>query len=188
MHSDDGLDPLIKMAAIHYQFESIHPFADGNGRVGRILNILYLVDKGLLEVPILYLSKYIIQEKNEYYTLLQGVTERQEWEQWILFMLKAVEETATATRSRISQIRDLIDTFSADVLKRTSRVYSMDLINVLFEQPYCKIKFVEEACRVTRQTASSYLRELEELGFLKGYKVGREMYYVNVPFFNLLTL
>lgn len=183
----DDLDPLVKMAVIHYQFEAIHPFSDGNGRTGRILNILYLAETDLLELPVLYLSRYIIHRKSAYYSLLQGVTERGDWEPWLVFMLDAVTQTAAETRRQISGIRLLLDETTERLKQEAPKIYSKDLVEVLFQQPYCKIRFLEEAGVAKRQTASRYLQELESLGILNGFKIGREMYYLNVPFYQLLT-
>lgn len=179
MHADDGIDPLVKLAIFHYQFEAIHPFTDGNGRTGRIVNILYLVDKGLLNIPVLYLSHYIIRNKNEYYTNLRKVTEKNAWEAWILYMLDAIETTARQTRLKIFRIRDLMN--EAEELARTkaSKVYSKDLIELIFELPYCKIRFLEQRAIAKRQTASVYLKTLEKIGLLKSLKVGREVYFLN---------
>lgn len=187
IYAEDDLDPLVKMAVIHYQFEAIHPFSDGNGRTGRILNILYLIEKQLLEMPVLYLSKYIIEAKADYYSLLQGVTERGEWEPWLLYMLRAVADTAAKTREQISGIRQLVEETAEDIRKRAPKIYSKDLVELLFQQPYCKIRFIEEAGIAKRQTASRYLQELEAIGLLRGVKMGREMYYLNLPFYRLLT-
>jgi len=187
MHGDDGLDPLVKLALAHYQFEAIHPFSDGNGRTGRIVNILYLVDQGLLDVPVLYLSRYIIENKGAYYQSLRDVTEHGAWEPWVLYILEAILTTASSTRDRIARIRTLKEEVGERIADEAPRVYSLDLVEVLFAQPYCRIRFVQDACRVTRQTASNYLQELEAIGLLTRSRVGREAYYVNVPFFELLT-
>ncbi len=187
IYANDDLDVLVKMAIMHYQFESIHPFTDGNGRTGRILNILYLVEKHLLELPVLYLSSYIIQHKSDYYMGLRCVTERGDWENWLLYMLRAIEETSSITRDKILAIRRLMERVSETVKRELPKIYSKELVEILFQQPYCKIRFLEEADIAKRQTASNYLRELEGFGLLKGVKRGREVYYVNVPFFDLLT-
>ncbi len=188
IHADDRVDPLVKLALIHYQFEAIHPFFDGNGRTGRIINILYLVNRGLLDVPVLYLSKYIIDRKPEYYRLLRGVTEHGKWEPWILYMLDAVETTATLTRQRILNIRALLH--QAIVLakkKLPARVYSKELIELVFRQPYTKGQFLVEAGLAERKTAADYLQELEKAGILKGRKVGRENLYLNEKLHRLLS-
>ncbi len=179
LHGNDGLDPLIKLALIHYQFEAIHPFTDGNGRTGRIINILYLVEKGLLDIPVLYLSHFIINNKNDYYAGLRRVTEESDWEGWILFMLQAIETTARQTRQKILGIRDLMDEASEVVRENATKVYSKDLIELIFELPYCKIRFLEQRNIAKRQTASVYLKKLEEIGVLESVKVGREVYFLN---------
>ncbi len=185
-HSD--MDPLIKLAIVHYQFEAIHPFHDGNGRTGRIINILYLVLKNLLALPVLYLSGYVIAHKADYYRLLRNVTEKQEWEPWILFMLKAVEETADETKHKIEAINDLLEeTVQKAKAKLPGRVYSKELIELLFEQPYCKVKFLVDKGIVKRQTAADYLKELEEVGILKSKKSGREKLYKNIALYELLA-
>ncbi|MCG9890979.1 MAG: Fic family protein [Thermosynechococcaceae cyanobacterium MS004] len=182
----DDLDPLVKMAVIHYQFEAIHPFTDGNGRTGRILNMLYLVEQKLLEFPVLYLSSYIIQHKNDYYKGLRHITEKESWEPWILYMLQAIQETALLTRNKILDIKKLMEAVTESVKQDLPKVYSKELVEVLFRQPYCKIRFLEEANIAKRQTASMYLQELERVGVLQSYKKGRERYFINVPFYNLL--
>jgi Fic family protein len=189
IHEDaDGLDPLVKLALIHYQFEAIHPFTDGNGRTGRMINILYLVQKGLLDQPVLYLSKYIIENKTDYYRLLRGVTERGEWEPWVLYMLDAVEQTATFTKNRIIQIRDLMQrTMQESKEKLPTRVYSKELIELLFHRPYTKVEHVVDAGIAERKTASVYLAELEKAGVLMKKKVGRENLYLNTRLFELLA-
>jgi Fic family protein len=176
--AEDELDPLVRMAVTHYQFEAIHPFTDGNGRTGRILNILFLLHSGLLRIPVLYLSRHLIQNKLEYYRLLRGVTERAHWEDWLLFMLAAVEETAEWTTGRIVAIRDLFDqTLARCRVRLPSKVYSKELVELVFTQPYCKIQFLVESGIAKRQTASEYLRELEKIGVLIAEKQGREVLY-----------
>ncbi len=188
IHGDTPVDPLIKLALIHYQFEAIHPFFDGNGRAGRIINILYLVQTGLLELPVLYLSRAIIQAKSEYYNLLLGVTGKARWEPWILFMLDAVEATAAFTRERILQIRELMDkTMEIAKEKLPSRVYSKELMETIFRQPYTKAKFLVEAKIAERKTAAEYLKELEKISILKSKKIGKETLYLNVKLYNLLS-
>ena len=186
IYAEDDLDPLVKLAVLHYQFEAIHPFTDGNGRTGRILNILYLIERGLLDIPVLYLSRYIIENKNAYYAGLKRVTVDGAWEPWILYMLDAVEQMARLTRERILAIRDLMDVTAKWVKDKAPKVYSKDLIDILYRQPYCKIKFLEQAGIGNRQTASSYLKELEVIGVLHGFKQGREMYYINKKFLDVL--
>jgi Fic family protein len=188
IHTEDGIDPLIKMAVMHYQFEAIHPFDDGNGRTGRLLNILYLMKKELLLHPVLYLSNAIINQKQDYYKLLRGVTEQQEWEPWILFMLNAVEKTSSATMTRIGQILDLLnETLELAKEKLPNRVYSKELIELLFEQPYCKVKYLVDRGIAKRQTAAEYLRELEDAGILRSKQVGRENLFVNIKLYDLLV-
>ena len=156
IYAANELDPLIKLAVLHYQFEAIHPFTDGNGRTGRIVNILFLIENGLLDTPVLYLSRYIIENKIGYYVALRRVTEKGAWEEWILYMLNAVEQTARATRERIVAIKDLMNKTGEMVRKKAPKIYSKDLVEVVFRQPYCKIKFLEEAGIGKRQTASAY--------------------------------
>jgi Fic family protein len=188
INNEDALDPLIKMAIMHYQFEAIHPFSDGNGRTGRILNILYLIQKGLLEFPILYLSKYIIENKGNYYRLLKNVTEKSEWEQWIIYMLEAVKNTSIYTSDKIHAIRDLLnETLNFAKENLPQRVYSKELIELLFYQPYTKVQFLVEANIAKRQTAAEYLKELEKIGILKSQMVGKERLYLNVKLYDLLT-
>lgn len=187
MHADDGLDALVKMALMHYQFEAIHPFPDGNGRTGRILNILYLVDKGLLNLPVLYLSRYIIDHKAAYYEGLRRVTEEGAWQDWVLYMLDAIEQTSVSTQQQITDILALMETVRQQVQGEAPGIYSMDLIEQIFRQPYCKIQFLERAGLGTRQTCAKYLRELEKLGVLTGQKIGREVYFINSSLFALLT-
>ncbi len=187
--NDDTLsdiDPLIKMAIIHHQFESIHPFYDGNGRTGRIINILYLVAKGLLDIPVLYLSQYIIETKSDYYRLLQSVRDTHHWEEWILYMLKGVEITSRRTIITIQKIKTLMQQYKHDIRKQF-RFYDQDLINNLFRHPYTKIEFLEKDLKISRLTATKYLDQLTEAGFLEKHKVWRTNYYINRPLFYLLT-
>ncbi|OGU54451.1 MAG: addiction module protein [Ignavibacteria bacterium RBG_13_36_8] len=189
IHAEEELDDLIKLALIHYQFEAVHPFTDGNGRTGRIINVLFLILKRHLDLPILYLSKYIIENKNEYYTRLRNVTESNKWEQWILYMLKAVKETSKYTAEKIIQIKGLLNNTIEEAKKRLpSRVYSKELIELIFEQPYCKTEFVVNAGIAKRQTAAEYLKELEKTGFLKSKKVGKEVLYLNWKLFDLIKI
>ncbi|HVT03913.1 MAG TPA: Fic family protein [Thermoanaerobaculia bacterium] len=179
-------DPLIKMALIHHQFESIHPFYDGNGRSGRIVNVLYLVKEGLLEIPVLYLSRYIVRNKADYYRLLQSVRENDAWERWVLYMLDAVEATAIDAMTTIASIREaLLETKHR--IREKYRFYSQDLINNLFTHPYTKIEYVERDLKVSRLTASKYLEALTEGGFLAKHKVGRSNYYINGALCSILT-
>ena len=179
IHAQDELDPLIKMAVMHYQFEAIHPFEDGNGRTGRILNLLYLVEQGLLDLPVLFLSSYIMANKTGYYDGLRGVTERQDWENWILYMLKAVEITAQKTFDQVTRIRAIMDQVQEKVRLQAPGIYSKDLIEAIFTHPYTKIQFLVNANIAKRQTASTYLQTLANLGFLRPSKQGREIYYIN---------
>jgi len=186
INNDDfcGYDPLVKMAVIHYQFESIHPFYDGNGRTGRIINILYLVLKGLLDIPILYLSRYIIKNKSDYYRLLWEVGTKDNWEEWILFILQGVEETSKETIVIINEIKKLMMDYKHRI-RENFKFYSQDLINNLFCHPYTKIEFLERDLKITRQTAAKYLDDLADKKFLKKEKMGNNNYYINEPLFNL---
>jgi len=188
MHADDDMDPLVKLALIHYQFEAIHPFPDGNGRVGRIVNILFLIQQGLLDHPVLYLSRAIIERKGDYYRLLRQVTEKGAWEPWVLFILKAVENMAIFTRERILAIRALMDETTAVAKEKLpSRVYSKELIETIFRQPYTKGQFLVDAGIAKRQTAAEYLKGLEKAGILKAQKMGKETLYLNVALYELLS-
>ena len=188
IHGESPVDPLVKLAIIHYQFEAIHPFTDGNGRTGRIVNILYLVLNGLLDLPVLYLSKYIIDRKSDYYQLLRGVTANGEWEPWVLYMLDAVEQTALHTKQKILAIRELVaETIRLVKEKLPSRVYSKELIEILFRQPYTKVQFLVDAGLAERKTAANYLKELEEAGIVVVRKIGKENLYLNVRLFELLS-
>jgi Fic family protein len=186
-NNDDKADPLIKLAVIHYQFESIHPFTDGNGRTGRIINILYLLHQKLLELPVIYLSRYIIENKDDYYQLLRSVTEKNEWTPWIIYVLNGILITAETTVNKIIEIKNLLDQTLVDMKQELSgRIYSKELIELLFTQPYCKVEFVVNAGIAKRQTAAEYLKEIERTGLLKSKKVGKEMLYLNLPLFELL--
>lgn len=187
--NDDSLSsvhPLIKMAVIHVQFESIHPFFDGNGRTGRIINMLYLVQKGLLDLPVLYLSRFIVQNKAEYYRLLQRVRTHNDWQSWLLYMLEGVAETSRQTISVIKGIRELMMDYKHQI-RSAFPFYSQDLINHLFKHPYSKIKYLEKELDVTRQTASKYLDDLAAAGLLEKVKQGRVNYYINQALIDLLT-
>jgi Fic family protein len=175
------IDPLIKMAIIHHQFESIHPFYDANGRTGRIVNILYLVTQGLLDLPILYLSRYIIQNKAEYYTLLQNVRETRDWENWVIFILKGVEQTAASTVRMIKKISALMLDFKLAIRPILGTSYRHDLLNNLFSHPYTKISHVQEGLQISRITATHYLDKIVAAGLLRKVKLGRSNYYVNLP-------
>ena len=189
-HHADTLDPLIRMSVAHYQFEAIHPFTDGNGRSGRVLNSLYLVEQGLLPMPILYLSRYIIAHKSDYYRLLLDITRKNDqsgWEHWLLFMLRGIEETATWTAVKISAIRDLAEEAVNLVRETLPKIYSRELIDVVFEQPYCRISNVVEAEIAGRQAASRYLKALVSIKMLREQAFGREKLFVNVKLLDLLT-
>ena len=189
VNEDDliDIDPLIKMALIHHQFESIHPFYDGNGRTGRIINILYLIQKNLLHLPVLYLSHYIIKHKNEYYRLLQKVRETGEWEEWILYMLQGVEQTARETIILINNIRNLMQHYKESIRSHLPKLYSQDLLNNLFKFPYTKIEYIENDLKVSRSTAIRYLESLVEHKLLEKQKIGRNNFYVNKSLFALLA-
>lgn len=175
--ASDDLDPLVRMALAHYQFEAIHPFTDGNGRTGRILNILMLLHAGLLDIPVLYLSRFIVRNKPVYYRLLRQVTEHGDWQTWLIYMLKGVEETAQWTTDRIRAIAELHAATVERCRNELPRVYTRELVDLIFRQPYCKIAFVVDAGLAERKTASDYLKELERIGVLEGEKVGREVVY-----------
>jgi Fic family protein len=181
-----NFDPLVKMAIIHYQFESIHPFYDGNGRTGRIINILYLVLQKLQNLPILYLSNYIIKNKSDYYRLLQEVREKNNWEEWLLFMIKGVEQTSKETIDLIIQIRDLMMSYK-HTLRDKYKFYSQDLLNNLFKHPYTKIEFIQNDLNVSRITAANYLNQLANDKLLTKKKLGTGNYYINGPLFDLLS-
>ena len=180
-------DPLIKMAIIHHQFESIHPFYDGNGRTGRIINILYLVQKGLLHLPVLYLSQYIIKHKSDYYRLLQEVREEGKWEEWVLFMLNGIEKTAAASVTLIASIKELMQHYKHQIRSNHSKLYSQDLLNNLFKYPYTKIEFLQNDLQISRSTAIRYLDTLVKAGFLTKHKVGRDNFFLNTKLFELLA-
>jgi Fic family protein len=182
----EDFDPLVKMAIIHFQFESIHPFYDGNGRAGRILNILYLVLNQLLDLPILYLSRYIIKNKSDYYRLLQEVREKNNWNEWILYMLDGVEQTATETISLIKGIQILMNEAKTKIQKELPNIYSKDLIEILFTHPYTKIEFLIDKLKITRQTSSKYLREIQKIGMLEEIKLGKSIGFRNIKLFELL--
>ena len=181
------VDPLIKMAIIHHQFESIHPFYDGNGRTGRIINILYLVYMGLLDIPVLYLSRYINQNKSDYYRLLQEVNTSYNWNEWVIWMLQGVHETSQQTINLIRKINVLMEKFQQKIQLADERIYSKELLESIFKHPYTKIKFFENDLGVHRQTASKYLDKLVELGLLTGHKIGKSNYYINNELFKLLS-
>jgi Fic family protein len=179
-------DPLIKMALIHHQFESIHPFYDGNGRTGRIINVLYLVKEGLLHIPVLYMSRHIVRTKSDYYRLLQAVREEDRWEEWVLYMLAAVEQTAAAGIETILAIKEAFFDYKHRI-REQYKFYSQDLINNLFSFPYTKIEFIQKDLDVSRLTATRYLDELAKGGFVQKKKIGRSNYYINGPLYGILT-
>lgn len=187
MQEAETLDPLVRMAAMHYQFEAIHPFVDGNGRTGRVLNLLYLVEQGLLEIPVLYLSRYIIQHKADYYRLLLEVTTRDAWEPWLLYMLAAVTSTARWTTAKILGLRQLIIDTAERIRSQAPAIYSHELAELIFVRPYCRIAHIVDAGIAKRQTASTYLKELCAIGILREQKAGREKIFVNPAFMQLLT-
>lgn len=186
IHDDSELDPLIKMAVAHYQFEAIHPFPDGNGRTGRILNILFLIETELLDLPILYLSRFINDQRSTYYRLLLAVTVEGAWEPWVLYMLNAVDEMATWTRSKIWAIRRLMDETVRHVQIVLPKIYKRELVELLFVQPYVRIGDLVNAGLGTRKTAAGHLNQLVEAGVLRAEKEGRDKLFVNVRFFELL--
>ena len=180
-----GNDPLVKMAVIHFQFESIHPFYDGNGRTGRIINMLYLVAQQLLDLPVLYLSRYVIRNKAQYYARLQAVRDNQDWESWLLFILEAVEQTSKETTALIEAIKEHMQTVKHRMRDELPKIYSQDLLNNMFCHPYTKIEFLERDLGVSRLTAAKYLDQLCEKGFLVKQKMGRSNYYINQPLVKL---
>ncbi len=187
VHNHPDIEPLIRMAVTHYQFEAIHPFTDGNGRTGRVLNLLFLIEQGLLDIPILYLSRYIIQNKSMYYQYLLEVTTKQQWEQWILYLLDAIEQTSNWTRNKIVAIRKLME-YTADYVRHElPSIYSRELVELIFMQPYCRIANLVEADIAKRQTASVYLKQLCKAGVLKEIKAGREKLFIHPKLMHLLT-
>lgn len=186
LHHSDGLDPLVTMAAAHYYFEAIHPFADGNGRAGRILNVLFLMQAGLLDQPVLYLSRYLIRNRSEYYRRLLNVTAKQDWESWLLFMLRAVEQTSRETLETITQVQALQENFRDQMRTVSASGANVDLLQAIFEQPYTRISTVMEACSVSRPTATKWLRQLRDQGLLTEITEGREKLFVNRPLLAIL--
>jgi Fic family protein len=180
------IEPLVNLAILHCQFESIHPFYDGNGRTGRILNILYLILNDLIDIPILYLSSYIIENKSQYYQLLNNVNKHGKWEEWILYMLKAVEETSKMTIQKINLINNALDETILEVSEKAPKLYRKELVELLYEQPYSKIEFVIEKLGVERKAASRYLKNLSEIGILEPQRIGRENIYVNKKLIDIL--
>ncbi len=180
------IDPLVRMAAGHYQFEAIHPFTDGNGRTGRVLNLLFLVEQGLLDIPVLYLSRHILRNKADYYSGLQSITETGAWEPWLLYMLSGVTETARWTMNKIVAVRDLIEETTQRMRRDAGPIYSRELAELVFVRPYCRIAHVVDAGLAKRQTASTYLKELTAIGILREHKMGREKVFLNPAFIDLL--
>lgn len=187
IHEAEDTDPLIRLAVMHYQFEAIHPFVDGNGRTGRILNLLYLVDKGLLDIPVLYLSRHIIQNKALYYRYLLEVTTHGAWEQWLLFMIEAVRATALWTTARIQTIRNLLEQTAARMRQKLPKVYSHELAELIFVNPYCRISDLVDSGVAKRQTAAVYLKAMVSEGLLEEVKAGRENLYINPALLTLLS-
>ncbi len=187
LNSNNDIDLLIKMAILHYQFEAIHPFSDGNGRTGRILNVLYLTDKGLLELPVLYISKHILEFKNDYYRLLSDVTENQNWESWILYMLEVVYRTSQFTLEKVNAIYDLFNEIRKNVRENAKNIYSRELIEVLFSQIYCKNRILVEQNIASRNTASKYLNKLVEMNILEIHKENKETLYLNKRLYEILA-
>lgn len=182
------LDPLIKMALIHHQFESIHPFPDGNGRIGRILNVLYLTRTGLLDIPILYLSRHITRKKGDYYRLLQAVRDDGAWEEWVVFMLEGVAETAKTTLRLVSGIGELMQEAKHRMREELPKLYSQELLNNLFRHPYTRIEYVQSDLDITRQTAARYLDSLAEHGFVDKHRAGKNNYFINTRLVRLLMM
>lgn len=180
------LDPLVKMALIHHQFESIHPFSDGNGRIGRILNVLYLTRVGLLDIPVLYLSRYVTANKADYYRMLQSVRDNGDWEPWLLYMLRAVSTTSRETLALIDAMSALMAAYKQGLREHATIRYSQDLLNNLFRHPYTRIEFLQKDLDVTRQTAAKYLDQLAVAGFVEKHQAGRNNYYINRPLVDLL--
>ena len=187
LHEDRKLPPLLAKATVHYQFEAIHPFTDGNGRTGRVLNSLFLVEQGLLPLPILYLSRFIIANKADYYRLLLAVTREGAWQPWLFYMLRAVESTASWTTAKIAAIRALAAHTADHVRRRLPKIYSRELVDVVFEQPYCRIANLVEAGIAERQAASRYLKALASIDVLREQTFGRERLFVHPKLMTLLT-
>jgi Fic family protein len=186
INEPNDIDPLINMSIIHHQFESIHPFYDGNGRTGRIINILYLMLNDLLDIPILYLSRYIINNKADYYRLLQEVRTEDKWEEWILYMLDGIEVTSFETIELINSIKRLMDEAKDEIKNKLPRIYSKDLVEVLFMHPYTKIDFLVENLGIARQTASRQLKELENIGMLETIQIKNSKYFINMKLYAML--
>ncbi len=187
IHADDGLDPLLRMAVVHHHFESIHPFYDGNGRTGRILNILMLVKDGLLDLPIFYLSRYINHTKRDYYHLLQQTRLEKDWVAWCEYILRGVKETAQLEISFLQKYRELMKRYKHEIREQLPKIYSQDLLNRLFSYPYTKIDFLMKELEISRPTATKYLESLADMGFLSRRKIGRNHYFINQPLLDLIA-
>lgn len=187
IHDASAIDPVVRLAVQHYQFEAIHPFIDGNGRTGRVLNLLFLVEQHLLDLPVLYLSRAILRQRAEYYRLLDAVRTEGAWEEWNLFMVDAVTDTARWTTAKIRAVRELIERTAARLSAEAPRLYTRELVELLFVQPYCRIGNLVDAGIAKRQTAAAYLQQLVGIGLLKEVKRGREKLFVNAPMLALLT-
>lgn len=187
LNQSSDIDPLVRMAVGHYQFEAIHPFTDGNGRTGRILNVLFLIQQQLLDIPVLYLSHYIINHKSDYYSWIRQITEKQQWEKWIIYILDGVEQTSVWTTDKIRVINQLLEHTCDYVRHKKPKIYARELVDIIFEKPYCRIINLVEAKVAKRQTASVYLKELVTIGVLEEKKIGRENLYVHPKFLKLLT-
>jgi Fic family protein len=187
IHADDGLDPLLRMAIAHHQFESIHPFYDGNGRTGRLLNLLILQREGLLDLPVLYLSRYITTTKADYYRLLQTARDENRWADWCLYMLRGVAVTSRSAITLVKAFRDLMLKTKHDLRERLPKLYRQDLLNNLFRYPYTKLEFVERELGVSRPTAGKYLDLLAREDFVRKQKLGKTNFYINEPLFALLS-
>lgn len=187
LHGEEDIDPLVRLAVAHYQFEAIHPFTDGNGRTGRVINLLYLVERKLLSFPVLYLSRYLIENKLDYYRLLRAVTEGGDWEPWLLYMLDAVRSTASWTKDKIAAIRNLLEETSRYVRAKAPKIYSRELIDVVFKQPYCRIMDLENVGIAKRETASVYLKKLADIGVMREEKSGRDKLFVQSKLLGLLS-
>ena len=185
INASNSIDPLIKLAVLHYQFESIHPFYDGNGRTGRIINVLYLALNELIELPILYLSSYIIKNRPDYYRLLCEVTYNKNWELWVLYMLDAIESTAIDTSVKIKKIKKLLDATVLEVKEKLPKIYTKELVELLFNEPYCRIGNIVSSGLAARKAAGIYLRELEKLNILASKKIGSDVIFINNKLYNL---
>ncbi len=187
IHAEDDLDPLLRMSIVHHQFESIHPFYDGNGRTGRILNVLILIREGLLNLPVLYLSRYITTHKEAYYRLLQTARESDRWDEWCLYLLKGIALTAQSEVFLIKELRSLMQHYKTEIREKLPAIYRQELLNNLFRYPYTKIAFVERELNVSRPTATKYLEQLADIGLVRKVKVGRTNFFINEPLYALLT-